>query len=394
MKAHRAASLFPMFNDEEMNDLVEDIKVRGLIHPIILFEDMILDGRNRWRACRIAKVEPRTETLKECDSPTAYVISANLKRRHLNALQKALVAAKSVPFFEEEAAKRQRTGKSSDGVAGGRGHKKPSGHSAPKVSGKATDQAAKATGAGQKSTKSMVAVAKHAPDIVEAIEAGLITNVSDAKRCAGLDPKQRSEVLGLVRKGKSPKQAMNDVEREARIAAIGTKPPSVPNGRYQVLLADPPWKYDFSASENREIENQYPTMTIDAICELPVPTLAEDDAVLFLWATSPKLPEALRVMDAWGFTYKTCMVWIKDKIGMGYYARQRHEFLLIGTKGKPSVPPPERRPDSVIEAPRGRHSEKPERAHEVIESMYPDAKRVELFARRPHKGWEGWGNEL
>jgi N6-adenosine-specific RNA methylase IME4 len=170
--------------------------------------------------------------------------------------------------------------------------------------------------------------------------------------------------------------------------------PSLPEGKFCVIYADPPWKYDFSQSDSRKIENQYPTMELDAICNLPIANMASDDCVLFLWATSPKLVEAMQVVFAWGFTYKTCAVWVKDKIGMGYYFRQRHELLLVATKGNPSPPPPSERPDSVMEYPRGEHSAKPPEVQDLIDGMYPDLSKVELFARNnDRKGWVTWGNQ-
>lgn len=111
-----------------------------------------------------------------------------------------------------------------------------------------------------------------------------------------------------------------------------------------VLLADPPWQYDFAETDSRQIENQYPTATVDEICDhidaAWVPPHSED-AVLFFWATAPKLREAMKVMDAWGFQYKTHAVWDKEKIGMGYWFRGQHELLLVGTRGDMS--PPERK---------------------------------------------------
>lgn len=186
-------------------------------------------------------------------------------------------------------------------------------------------------------------------------------------------------------------KTISDQER----ANARKNPPSLEsvNGRFGLLYADPPWRYDFSVSRSRKIEKQYDTTDLEYLCGLAVPKIAEPDCVLFLWATSPKLPEALSVMKAWDYDYKTCMVWVKDKIGMGYYARQRHELLLIGVKGKPSVPAPEDRPDSVISAPRGKHSAKPEQVYELIETMYPNTSKIELFARKARKNWAAWGNE-
>ena len=165
-----------------------------------------------------------------------------------------------------------------------------------------------------------------------------------------------------------------------------------PSGEYSVIYADPPWRYEYSQSESREIENQYPTMDLDSICNLAVP--AADDCVLFLWATSPKLEDAMRVIDSWGFTYRTCAIWDKQKIGMGYYFRQQHELLLVATKGSPPVSDPSDRVSSVISAPRGEHSRKPEIIYEVIESMYHGRPMVELFCREPREGWAVWGNEV
>ncbi len=168
--------------------------------------------------------------------------------------------------------------------------------------------------------------------------------------------------------------------------------PPLPEGVYNLIYADPPWTYEFSQTHSREIENQYPTMKLEDIREIAVPVA--DDAVLFLWATSPKVTEAASVIEAWGFTYRTCMVWVKDKIGMGYYARQRHELLFIAIRGTPPVPEPANRPDSVISAPRQEHSRKPEQVYGIIEAMYPGYEKLELFARKQREGWTPWGNEI
>lgn len=167
---------------------------------------------------------------------------------------------------------------------------------------------------------------------------------------------------------------------------------SLPRGNYDVIYADPPWKYDFSKSDSRSIEAHYPTMTLEEICNLKIPSAK--DSVLFLWATMPKIRESLKVAESWGFEYKTGMVWVKEKMGMGYYARGRHELLLIATKGDTSPPGTVRRGDSVIHAGRTEHSKKPEIVYEIIESMYPGHDYLELFARSKRDGWTVWGLEV
>jgi N6-adenosine-specific RNA methylase IME4 len=202
----------------------------------------------------------------------------------------------------------------------------------------------------------------------------------------------------VKKKPPSVTEFLGDLKREEKVEKIITKAAALPElsdceTLYPVIYADPPWRYEYSKAKSRAIENQYPTMSLDGIQALEPP--ADDDAILFLWATSPKLAEALTVMEAWGFEYRTCMVWVKRKIGMGYYARQQHELLLIGSRGSFPTPEPSNRPASVVEARQGKHSVKPSLFYEIIEAMYPefDGLRIELFQRKPRKGWHGWGFE-
>jgi N6-adenosine-specific RNA methylase IME4 len=133
-------------------------------------------------------------------------------------------------------------------------------------------------------------------------------------------------------------------------------------------------------------------MPLQAIKDLRPP--ATDNAVLFLWAVNCLLPEVLELISAWGFTYKTNLVWVKPSIGLGYWARNRHELLLFATRGQIDLPEPGQAPDSVIEAERGRHSQKPEQAYQLIETAYPHLSKLELFARgTPRPGWQTWGNQ-
>lgn len=162
--------------------------------------------------------------------------------------------------------------------------------------------------------------------------------------------------------------------------------------KFAIILADPAWDYDFSKSESREVDNQYIPSSLSGMKELKVPSA--DNCVLFMWATSPKLVEAVSLLQAWGFEYKTCMVWVKDKIGMGYYARQIHELVLIGAKGSLQLPDESIRPESVFYAPRGEHSEKPEILYSIIETMYPTFNKLEMFARSKREGWKVWGDEV
>jgi N6-adenosine-specific RNA methylase IME4 len=165
---------------------------------------------------------------------------------------------------------------------------------------------------------------------------------------------------------------------------------------HDIVYADPSWKYSFSKSTSRSIENHYPTMDLAAIKTLGSKLPMKHDSLLLLWATAPKLPQALEVMAAWGFEYKSCAVWDKVLMGMGYWWRGQHELLLVGTRGRFKPPKPSGRAASVIKERRGRHSAKPLVVYEWIEKNWPPEQwsLLELFARQKRPSWSAWGNEV
>lgn len=162
--------------------------------------------------------------------------------------------------------------------------------------------------------------------------------------------------------------------------------------KYQIIYADPPWRYDFSNNKHYKVENHYPSMTTDDICKLQIPS--EKDSVLFLWATAPKLLEALRVMESWGFKYKTQAVWDKVNRGLGYWFRGQHEILMVGVRGKFSPPLVADRVSSVFVEKKCGHSKKPLIIRKWIGQAFPDNTKIELFARNKTEGWDVWGNEV
>jgi N6-adenosine-specific RNA methylase IME4 len=206
----------------------------------------------------------------------------------------------------------------------------------------------------------------------------------------------RKEILEAAKAIRAEEAIQRRTDRLERIVEIskGNEPLNIAQ-TYPIILADPPWRYEhplFSSCWS-DIEDHYPTMTLSEICALPVRALAAEHALLFLWVPTPKLAEAIKVIEAWDFDYRTGLVWVKDRIGMGSYVRQKHEHLLIARRGEIPMPLPEGRPVSVIEAPRREHSRKPDEAYALIEAMYPQLPKIELFARRVRPGWACWGNE-
>jgi N6-adenosine-specific RNA methylase IME4 len=185
--------------------------------------------------------------------------------------------------------------------------------------------------------------------------------------------------------------------RERRERELAAKQCALPDSRYGVILADPPWRFKVYSREtgmDRAADNHYPTQETADICAIDVARIAAPDCVLFLWATVPMLPQALDVMKVWGFAYKSQCMWIKDRIGTGYWFRNKHEILLVGTRGHVPAPAMGMQWSSVIEAPVREHSVKPERFLELIENYFPNLPKIELHRRgaaRP--GWSSWGLE-
>lgn len=171
--------------------------------------------------------------------------------------------------------------------------------------------------------------------------------------------------------------------------------------KYQIIYADPPWKYKWGDGGNLAPETHYQTMSVEELSKLPVKALRGKNCVLLLWATCPALPEALELMDAWGFKYKTVFHnWVKVRkdgkpiMGMGSYTRSGSELLLLGMRGhikrlstKVVIP-------QVLMERRREHSRKPDVARDNIVLLFGDLPRIELFGRQKTEGWDVWGNEV
>lgn len=172
--------------------------------------------------------------------------------------------------------------------------------------------------------------------------------------------------------------------------------------KYGIIYADPPWSYRVwsEKGKGRSAENHYRTMGIEDVMALPVAELAARDCALFLWATAPCLEEAMAVIRAWGFAYKTvAFTWAKATarpggwhFGLGYWTRANAELCLLATKGRPRRASASVR--QLIVAPRREHSRKPDEARERIVELMGDLPRIELFARQKFPGWDAWGDEV
>jgi N6-adenosine-specific RNA methylase IME4 len=193
------------------------------------------------------------------------------------------------------------------------------------------------------------------------------------------------------------RQAEKKEARAAREADLGARQRALPERRYGVIYADPEWRFEVWSREtgmDRAADNHYPTSDLATILARDVASIAAPDCALFLWATAPMLREGLATLAAWGFAYKSHCVWAKDRIITGYWWRGKHELLLLGVRGDVPAPAMGLQLPSVIEAPLGEHSAKPDVFAEMIEMYFPSLPKIELNRRgAPRKGWDAWGNE-
>lgn len=377
---HPLANIFPLIEGEEFDQLVESIKASGGPRdPIIIHEDMILDGRNRARACEAAGIEARYAPLPVGTDPIAFVIDKNLRRRHLNETQRAMAGSKLATM-----PRGARTDIAS-------------------IDAMSDAQAAKFLNVSEPSIERAKKVHRSGiPELVAAAERGEIA-VSAAAQAAELSPEDQREIADQAKAGRKNvvRTTIKKRRRAKREDDLAKKQRDLPDKRYGVVYADPEWRFEPYSREtglDRAADNHYPTSeTIDIILR-PVRKIAAKDCALFLWATAPMLPHALRVMKEWGFEYKTHLIWHKtrngDGRGSGYWFTGEHELLLVGTCGNVPAPATAVAP-SIIEAPwQGRHSAKPEIFAELIEQIFPNLPKIELNRRgEPRPGWDAWGNE-
>lgn len=168
------------------------------------------------------------------------------------------------------------------------------------------------------------------------------------------------------------------------------------DGPFSVILADPPWLFasNSDAHPGKNARGHYACMPLPEIASMPVPLLAARDALLLLWVTVPFAMQAQDVIAGWGFRYVSQVVWIKDRIGTGYWARNRHEILIIAKSGEFPCPRPALFPDSVIVGQQREHSRKPDQVHQTVDQRLGHLRRIELFARQRRAGWHSWGNQV
>jgi N6-adenosine-specific RNA methylase IME4 len=344
LSPHPQAGLVPAMAEPEYAALRASIARRGIATPLeVTKAGVVLDGHHRLRVAAELGLASAPVRVVAVEDELEHMLLGALTRRHLSESQRA---AAVVQLDRVQRLRRQTR----------RGRRAT-------LPGRPRELAAELAAASARTVQDALTVHDEDRELFERVLAGEL-------------PAHR---------------AAEQVRRRRRLQALPDAAP-LPAGRYELIYADPPWQLG-NPSAKYAPESYYPTLPLEEIESLAVP--AADQAVLFLWTVNSLLPQALEVIAAWGFEYKTNFVWVKDWIGLGIWGRYRHELLLVARKG--AFPPPAGpdRIDSVIEAARGRHSAKPACVYELLERMYPQASKLELFCRgRPRPGWSAWGNEV
>lgn len=372
----------PALLPDEYSKLEESILAEGCRDAIVTWQGVIVDGHNRYEICQRHGISFDTveREFSGDDEAKLWIIKNQLARRNVLPYIRTKLALELEPVIAEMAKENQE-------AAGG-----------DKKSEMAKSLPSNSTGAISNPIETRQEVAKLAnvgPEYVTKVKTIERDGTPEIKRACSTGEMSAHQGYQEIKKAKKAEQQREAYEKRVEEAAKQVKivesQPAV-KVRPNLVLADPPWRYDFSETDSRKVENQYNTATVEEMAEhLPE---TQEDCVLLLWATAPKLLEAIRLIDLWGFTYKTHAIWDKEKIGMGYWFRGQHELLIVATKGNASPPMPDFRVSSVFREERGAHSKKPECAYQWIEQAFADRVKLEMYCREARAGWMVWGNEV
>jgi len=382
-----------------VNALAESMKAQGILQPIILRPSeatgfILIAGHHRLEAARALgwhSILARVIEGLEADSALLAEIDENLVRADLSPAERALHIGRRKQIYE-------RAHPETVHGAVGRGGKS---RKLCDTKERFTKDTAKKTG--QSERKVQLDAARAKLDVLADIVGTSLDKGAEIDALAKLLPAHQRNLVDRAKAGEKVSAKVEAKrERRARLEReLGNRQQALPQKTYGVILADPEWKHVpwSPTGMDRAADNHYPTSPTDVIASRPVASIAAKDSVLFLWAVVPMLPDALRVMEAWGFTYRTSAVWCKQRpgqqMGLGHWFRIDHEILLVGTRGEPPAPAPGTQWRSVIGARVGAHSAKPECVLELIEAYFPTLPKIELnrrgFARA---GWDAWGHEV
>jgi N6-adenosine-specific RNA methylase IME4 len=370
-------------NKDKVQDLAESIKELGLINPITVTKgNVLVAGNHRIEAYKLLgkdEIEVRVIDKRALLIELAE-IDENLIRNELHYIDRGNHFARKQEIYEDLYAETRNGGDRKSKI---------------RKRNPLSDKSSFVTDTSKRIDKSETVIreelhiAKNISTELKQQIKGTDIGKTDAFKISRMKPEEQIKVVEKIVDGA---KSVVDATRLIRKEEVHETPTI--EGKYRIIYADCPWNYGNKLVDGYgAAENHYPTMSIKELCELPVKEIAEDNAVLFFWVTSPLLEECFPVINSWGFKYKTSFVWDKVKHNMGHYNSVRHELLLICTRGS-CLPDSTKLLDSVVEIERSQtHSEKPEEFRNIINTLYTFGSRIELFSRKNVEGWNTWGNQ-
>lgn len=362
-------ALIPPLSGEERAGLEKSIIEEGCRDSIVTWQGVIVDGHNRYEICTAHGIPFNVieKDFADRDEAHDWIIDNQCSRRNISDALRISLQLKKSSYRIAQAAKNRAMNAA-----------KNENQNLDFRSVNVNEEVAKDAHVSVANVSKVRQIEQHAtPEVKEAVLAGTMSINEGYKRVRAEKKKQERE--------KAIEEA-HTAGKESRSIDLYDPP-----CKYRVIYADPPWSYNDKQNTGTlgGAEKHYDTMPLEDICALPVPST--DEAVLFMWVTSPMLEDSFKVINAWGFKYKSSFVWDKVSHNMGHYNSVRHEFLLIATKGS-CTPDVQRLHDSVVSIKREEHSRKPEEFRDIIDEIYPIGDRLEMFARTAPEGWDVWGN--
>lgn len=359
--------------------LAASIQDIGLLHPIVVRSDMrLVVGERRLAAYRLLAEQDHAKWSKIAASVTdamddiATLVKAECQE---NTCRKMFTPEEAVAIGEaiEATLPKPEERKAEGGKTAGRGRpKKKDGQSLTILK--------------RDNSKRTSAIAASAVGMSRVTYEKAKEVVKASKKSA----KAKSLVQEMNKTGKV-NGAHKKLKVENQKEQIAKEQPPLPTGPFRVIAVDPPWKYDNRESDTtHRAANPYPSMALEEIKSLPIGSMAHDDAVLWLWTTNSHIRHAFEIAEAWGFTYKTLLTWVKDRMGTGDWLRGRTEHCLMCVRGKPTIDLTNQ--TTVIHGPLRDHSQKPDEFYAMVESLCPGSK-VEVFSRTNREGWTTHGDE-
>ena len=364
--------LIPPLTPEEYTGLEQSILTEGCRDALIVWNDTLIDGHNRYEICnRHGKPFKTSEkAFSSRDDVMLWIIDNQFSRRNLPTYERGVLALKKKGIIARQAEGRMMLGKKADP-----NQNSDKGSTYKKLAGMA--------GISHDTIHKIDIIEHKAPEpLKEKIKSGEVS-INQAYQAV-----RREEKI----------QVVEQKIEEHKEKATGITDIYATDKKYNIIYADPAWDYWSGGNKNQNLH--YTTMSLDDIRNLPVKNIADNDCVLFLWVTYPILQEAFKVIESWGFKYSTAgFVWVKKNknvdtpfIGCGSWTRANSELCLIATKGNMT------RLDAgisqIIETPIEEHSKKPAIARQLITKLVGELPRIELFSRQATDGWDIWGNEV